>query len=125
MSKKRRPSFKNVRSIAYKLQSGLCYYCHQPMWENDVNTFTAKHKIPFKKAMLLKATAEHLIARKEGGIDTSINIVAACKYCNSTRHKSKLALQPEAYKKRVLSRLNQNKWHQIKLINPNMSKALI
>lgn len=93
------------------------------MWEDDVNSFIAKYKIPLKKAMLLKSTAEHLIARKDGGIDTSINIVAACKYCNSTRHKSNLVLHPESYKKRVLSRLNQNKWHQIKLINPNLPKA--
>lgn len=87
------------------------------MWENDLQSFISQYKINPSKASLLKSTAEHLNARKDGGKDAKFNIVAACKYCNNTRHKSKKALSPTAYKQHVHKRLINNKWHQIRLID--------
>ena len=116
MSKKR-PCFKTTRIKAYKAQSGLCYYCSQPMWEQDINKFMQKYSIPINKAKLLQSTAEHLVPRCEGGSDQGSNIVAACKFCNINRHKSKKPLDPPNYQNRVLNRLSQNAWHMIQL-NP-------
>ena len=57
------------RQAACKAQNGLCIYCRQPMGR--------------------KATAEHLMARQDGGTDCRDNIAAACKQCNHQRHAEK------------------------------------
>lgn len=57
----------SLRRSACAAQGGLCFYCLQRMG-NDV-------------------TAEHLVARMDGGNDVPGNIVAACEECNAARHK--------------------------------------
>ncbi|ENW23319.1 hypothetical protein F925_02277 [Acinetobacter lwoffii NCTC 5866 = CIP 64.10 = NIPH 512] len=112
------------RQKAYLAQSKLCYYCNQPMWEKDKESFISQYKVKPTIANFLQCTAEHLTARKDGGKNTEVNIVAACKYCNNTRHKSKNALTPENYKMRVQKRLLKKEWHGI-ILNPKIStKAL-
>lgn len=108
-------SIKNNRHKAFIVQSGLCYYCKQPMWEKDHNSFISKYKLNPSNAQNLQCTAEHLIARKDGGSNSKSNIVAACKFCNCTRHKSKKPLNPENYKVHVQKRLKNKKWHQLVL----------
>jgi hypothetical protein len=54
-----------LRRAACREQRGLCFHCCQPM---------------------VKPTAEHLIARRDGGADTRGNVVAACLSCNHSRH---------------------------------------
>ena len=117
MAKKTLNTIQHNRQKAFNLQSGLCYYCNQPMWVKDKQSFIAQYKINPNRANYLQCTAEHLTARKDGGKNTKVNIVAACKYCNQARHKSKNALPHEAYKNSVQMRLSRNKWHQI-LLNP-------
>lgn len=55
-----------LRRRASAAQGGLCYYCQRSMGRD--------------------VTAEHLVARADGGKDTRGNIVAACRRCNATRH---------------------------------------
>ena len=105
------------RKRAFITQSGFCYYCNQPMWVNEKDSFCAKYYLKTGDANLLQCTAEHLKPRQDGGKDSAQNIVAACKFCNHTRHKAKSVLVPEMYKKRVRMRLSKNLWHQI-IINP-------
>jgi len=56
-------------------------------------------------------TAEHLKPRSEGGADTENNIVAACWFCNKSRHRRKLPMTPERFKQYVRDRMAANRWH--------------
>lgn len=98
------------RYAATVQQSFRCYYCQAPVWEQDESAFVAKYGVSRRQAALLRCTAEHLHARSEGGRDTRYNIVAACLHCNTTRHKAREPLQPDAYRARVLRRVAQGCW---------------
>jgi len=108
---KNRPSLRAPRTKAFNKQNGRCYYCNLPMWIDDVSSFSQRYELTLKQAQLFKCTGEHLIAFHEGGTTNQSNIVAACYYCNSRRHKPKEALSPERYKKKVQSRMRSGKWH--------------
>jgi 5-methylcytosine-specific restriction endonuclease McrA len=62
----------------------------------------------------LNGIAEHLKARSEGGNDHPENIVAACQFCNQTRHKRKQPLAPEEYRRMIHRRLAQGRWHSLR-----------
>jgi 5-methylcytosine-specific restriction endonuclease McrA len=104
-----------LRNRQMKAQDGLCFYCEQPMWLQDINGFCAKYELSRDQALSLKCTAEHLIARTDGGPDTDENIVAACHYCNQARHDGAEALAPRAFKHYVLEQLIAGKWHGFQL----------
>lgn len=99
------------RSKAFNLQHGHCIYCESPMWLDDPETFAKQYKITHKCAALLKCTAEHLLARQDGGKDVESNIVAACHFCNQKRHKCKKPKDPISYKRFVSSRLGKGRWN--------------
>lgn len=111
------------RFSAFKKQNGCCYYCGALMWIDNPEKFAADHSISLKNAANLQCTAEHLVARCDGGEDTASNIVAACKHCNSTRHKNKSAPAPELYKKLIKKSLEKNKWHNAQILNSMFKKA--
>lgn len=94
-----------LRLLAFSAQQGLCYYCGHAMW---LPTFTAEDKT---KPARYRCTAEHLIAVSDGGRTTQGNIVAACLYCNTTRHRAERPLSPLLYRARVLRRLQLGYWH--------------
>lgn len=106
-------AIKKNRHQAFKSQLGLCFYCNQPMWEKNPNSFISKYGLKSSVVKHLQCTAEHLIPRSEGGNNSKQNIVAACRYCNSTRHMSKKVLNPENYKKFVLEKLKIKQWHNL------------
>ncbi len=99
------------RSKAFKKQSGRCYYCGCHMWQLDVKAFATKYSISVRSAKKLQCTAEHLVAQQDGGSNKQKNIVAACIFCNQTRHKAKKPLDPPSYKTRIQRRLKKGKWH--------------
>jgi hypothetical protein len=47
----------------------------------------------------------------DGGGDCAPNIVAACWYCNTRRHRRKVVLAPENHRLRVQRRMNHYLWH--------------
>lgn len=101
---------KTIRLSKMHAQRGKCYYCSLPMWDPAVD-----HELPEicrTRAMqkMLRCTAEHLIPRSEGGVDTAKNIVAACYYCNSKRHHKKQPLAPDAHRAHVQKRMAAGKW---------------
>jgi len=100
------------RHSSYIAQSGICYYCKFPLWENDLNSFASVHNIPASKAKLLKCTAEHLDARQDGGNNSKSNIVAACLRCNQMRHRMNPAPKPDAYRSLVQKLLKNGMWHK-------------
>lgn len=105
------------RHSSYIAQSGICYYCGFPLWENDLNSFAKSHKISVTKAVYLQCTAEHLHARQDGGDNSKQNIVAACLRCNLTRHKLKPAPSPDSYRIFVQKRVRKGMWHKKALSN--------
>lgn len=62
-------------------------------------------------AKAFQCTAEHVEARKDGGKDVAANIVAACLFCNKTRHKAKHPVDAAKHASVVRSRLEKGKWH--------------
>jgi hypothetical protein len=110
----KRPNFRKITLRKHCDQGGRCFYCDQPMWIGDPVPFAVLYAIGVQRARQLQATAEHLLARSEGGSDNAENIVAACAFCNRTRHKTVRPLTPEAYRRRVQSRMVQGKWHGLR-----------
>ncbi|RSV20368.1 restriction endonuclease [Sphingomonas sp. ABOLG] len=106
---------RRLKRRAFESQAGRCFYCEQPMWLADAATFAQRHNLSAESARHLQVTAEHVIARSCGGRDESSNIVAACRYCNTRRHRAKDALQADAYLTRVRRRLAHGKWHGLRL----------
>lgn len=104
-------SYLKYRARAYHRQSGRCYYCSAKMWLGQPGNFTSQFNISRRDLTRFQCTAEHLTARQDGGIDEQENIVAACRFCNSNRHKMRRPLSAGAYRRRVFDRLKKSKWH--------------
>jgi 5-methylcytosine-specific restriction endonuclease McrA len=62
--------------------------------------------------MVRDVTAEHLVARMNGGGNTRSNIVAACRRCNASRHAlfPVGAPDPETYQAFVLLMREAGLW---------------
>lgn len=100
-----------LRDQAFERQGGLCCYCSSPMCSGSLEVFASRLNLSLRYARRFLCTAEHLCAVQDGGKDTADNIVAACAFCNATRHRSKHPLHPEAYRRHVASKVRQGKWH--------------
>jgi 5-methylcytosine-specific restriction endonuclease McrA len=100
-----------LRYKAFKRQTGRCYYCGLAIWIKGPEEFAHRREISFKQAAQLQCTAEHLIARRDGGSDSPQNIVAACAYCNRRRHSQKSARSPEKHRTHVRARMARKRWH--------------
>ena len=104
-------SLSKPRLAAFKRQQGLCHYCKAPMWLKDPAGFSSRHGITERQASRFQCTGEHLQARQDGGSDKADNIVAACRFCNMTRHHRASALDPGTYRNLVQRRLRSGQWH--------------
>lgn len=100
------------RYSAFIAQRGLCYYCLLPTWHGAPVGFRAKWNLTLGETRLRQCTAEHLIARKEGGGDGARNIVAACLRCNQGRHGRKAPFKPDRFQSYVRRRIQKGRWHQ-------------
>jgi hypothetical protein len=86
------------------------------MWESDVNAFAARFAISVCEARSLRCTAEHVVARRDGG-RIADNIVAACSFCNGTRHRRRKAdLTAEQFKALVQRRMAAGRWRERHLV---------
>ena len=105
-------NIKALRQKAFLSQNGRCHYCGCPMWEHDPTSFAKQHGISLKTTRRLQSTAEHLIARQDGGSDTAGNVVAACLHCNAHRHLGREASAPSAerYRARVQMLVSRGRW---------------
>lgn len=99
-----------ARDTAARHQNLHCYYCGLPMWSSDPAAFIAKYGITRRQALQLQCTAEHLIARCQGGSGGVSNIVAACSYCNRKRHARTYPRGPAAYRCLVERRILHGRW---------------
>lgn len=110
-----RKSLAKPRSVAFNRQSGFCHYCGQPMWQKNLQQFASRFGIPLGLAKRFQLTGEHLVAHKDGGTTSRSNIVAACSFCNRTRHVMKTVLDPEQFKRHVQKRMGKGQWHPVRL----------
>jgi 5-methylcytosine-specific restriction endonuclease McrA len=102
-----------LRRRAFEQQRGFCHYCGLPIWQDDEAAFAARFGLSARLTRLLRSTAEHLVARCDGGRDERSNIVAACLWCNKRRHlgREHAAPDPIAYLERVRCRIAAGRWH--------------
>ena len=104
-------NLKKIREQKAATQGRCCWYCGHPTWADDSGEFATRHRMTIREAERFKQTAEHLVAKCDGGQDTEANIVMACHYCNSRRHRMRKPLSPSKYKLRVHARLAAGRWH--------------
>lgn len=70
----------------------------------------AAFRVSLAQVSNLRCTAEHLIPRSEGGGNDAANVVAACLFCNRTRHRARVPLAPRKYKTYVTNRMLRGRW---------------
>jgi 5-methylcytosine-specific restriction endonuclease McrA len=103
-----------LRHAAYVKQGGLCFYCNLPIWEDDEEVCSEILSIPERLTKLLRCTAEHLCAKQDAGADVPDNIVAACWWCNSQRHRIPTAApRPEVYRAKVRKSVQRGGFHPV------------
>jgi hypothetical protein len=102
-----------LRQRAFSRQHGLCFYCLFPMWERTIAPLVDRLRVSTKAIKQLQCTAEHLFPVCCGGKDTAENIVAACWFCNQSRHRARRALSPNRYFIYVQRRLSKGRWHSL------------
>lgn len=106
-------SIPTLRKSAYNAQGGRCCYCGRPMWLKQPKAFAEAHNFSLKQARSLQCTAEHLLARTDGGGDSKDNIAAACLYCNRKRHQRKSPPSPERFRSFVEGRVSRGRWFRL------------
>ncbi|MDQ3038563.1 MAG: HNH endonuclease, partial [Pseudomonadota bacterium] len=76
------------------------------MWRGeDRDAFRKRHSLTPKQVRWLQCTAEHVVARCDGGTDSASNIVAACLRCNRGRHARSKPLEPSDFSLLVRKRV--------------------
>ena len=104
-------SLSKIRNTAFLRQDGRCYYCDRRMWLPEPGQSQKNLKSGKGACKHFQCTAEHLVARQDGGSDSADNIVAACYFCNSRRHHCASPKTSSAHRKHVQGRLAKGKWH--------------
>lgn len=82
-----------------------------PMRDARPEKFTAHYGIAAGLAKRFRCTAEHVEARRDGGKDVAPNIVAACLFCNATRHKPKHPVEAAKHASVLRSRMAKGRGH--------------
>lgn len=101
----------SARTSAFNRQNGCCFYCGFAMWQDNPKEFAKQHGLTAAQARHFQCTAEHLVARQDGGSNARQNIAAACLICNSRRHKrSGCAPAAEQYRAMVVKRVMVGGW---------------
>ncbi len=100
---------RRFRKVAARRQQHRCHYCDAPMWSNNPWAFAERHGLRLEDCVHFQCTAEHVIARRDGGAEVR-NIVAACRHCNLTRHETEDPLPADAYREQVQQRVAESRW---------------
>lgn len=105
-------TLRNLRLRAYDAQCGRCFYCHFPMWIANAAQFARSWGMSLAEARRFQCTAEHLVPVAEGGLAIPTNIVAACRFCNQTRHRARKIRSADQYADHVRRRVAAHRWHR-------------
>lgn len=115
-------SLSRIRTKAFRRQAGRCCYCDVPMWTANCRLFAKQCGLPRRIAKALRCTAEHLVARQDGGTNASTNIAAACWHCNQRRHQpGNPASTPEQYREFVIAKMLRQQWHHPAVFNSGLA----
>lgn len=101
-----------ARERAYISQQGRCYYCGFSMWLHVPEELSEPYNVSADAARPLQCTAEHLVARSDGGGHDEANIVAACIHCNQARHRLSPPPRADAHKRGVRLQVRNGSWHR-------------
>ena len=104
-------SLSELRARAYSAQGYRCFYCRCFMWLGSADAFCTQFRLRSGQVVGLQCTAEHLVARQDGGTDCLENVVAACQSCNWRRHARPKAMPVDRYRTHVARRVQQGRWH--------------
>ena len=102
-----------LRRAAARRQKLRCHYCNAHLWLTDATAFLARFGVDAEQAARFQCTAEHLVARRDGGPNAKSNVVVACRHCNLQRHDEEQASFPDAdaYRLIVRRRMEEGSWH--------------
>ena len=100
-----------LRDRAFREQLGCCFYCKVPMWLRDPTSYLRTYAVPRNCVRLLQCTAEHLRPISERGRDAEYNIVAACAFCISTRHRARKVQPADRFTQLVRRPVAKGQWH--------------
>ena len=103
-----------LRTRAFFAQQCRCIYCNLPIWEEPYKErFAAALGVPPARLHFLRSSAEHLVARQDGGPDAAANVAAACWWCNWKRHahRSASAPGPMQFRAEVQRLMAARLWH--------------
>ncbi|RRN75443.1 HNH endonuclease [Agrobacterium deltaense] len=109
-------TIKNLRQRAARMQGWRCFYCQLPIWNSSPEELMKRYGMPRGLTKRFQCTAEHVKAKCDGGEDVAANIVAACLFCNATRHRTKHPLDATKHAFVVRSRMAKGKWHPPQVI---------
>ena len=104
-------SLSKLRARAYSAQGYRCFYCRCYMWLGSADVFRTRFRLGSGQVVGLQCTAEHLVARQDGGTDSLENVVAACQSCNWRRHARPKAMPVDKYRAHVARQVRQGRWH--------------
>lgn len=104
--------YKSAREAAFRAQGGRCCYCNLPMWRSSPEELAPLGIRP-RTATRLRCTAEHLVAKRDGGGNRGVNISAACWLCNVRRHRRKNPPDPKTYREFVQRKMAKGTWHSL------------
>ena len=100
---------RRFRKVAVRRQGHRCHYCDAPMWTKHPAAFAERHGLRLEDCGHFQCTAEHVIARRDGGAEHR-NIVAACRHCNIARHEMEQPLPADDYREHVQREVAQARW---------------
>ena len=100
---------RRFRKVAACKQQHRCHYCDAPMWAARPEAFAERHGLRLEDCVHFQCTAEHVIARRDGGGERR-NIVAACRCCNIARHEAETPMSAEAYREHVQRAVGGSTW---------------
>lgn len=109
----KRSRLQRLRELAARRQDYRCYYCGRALWNGRprrLAPFARTQGLTLRQARLRRCTAEHLQPRSEGGPTSEGNIVAACRFCNRSRHLPKRVLDAGLYRAKVQWLIAQDRW---------------
>lgn len=101
----------SARNQAYSRQEGRCFYCKSKMWSAHSEVFASLHNLTRNQARLFQCTAEHVVARQDGGNHSQSNIVAVCRFCNLWRHRRRKPPSSTEFLNIVQKRLYARRCH--------------
>ena len=110
-------NLQRARALAFHRQCGLCCYCKDPMWLRDPLDFALQYGITIPQALQRQGTAEHILAKCDGGRNGADNISAACRCCNQRRHRRSRALDSLRFADFVQLRMLNGRWHHASLLD--------